>query len=203
MSEIRGWIGVDLDGTLAHYDGWHGETHIGQPVAKMVGHVKTWLEHGHYDVKVFTARVSTPDAEERAAVERAIHAWCEEHIGQRLEVVCAKDYAMVQLWDDRAAQVLPNTGVSMAEALETMMQARDSALAALAAARADHAKMREELTIARGDVKRLRRAAQRMAEGIRLAVKSRQLDARSPAADALLDYDDEFPALDAHLEETR
>lgn len=24
MSGNNGWIGVDLDGTLAHYDGWNG-----------------------------------------------------------------------------------------------------------------------------------------------------------------------------------
>jgi hypothetical protein len=27
-----GWIGVDLDGTLAHYDGWKGIDHIGEPI---------------------------------------------------------------------------------------------------------------------------------------------------------------------------
>lgn len=32
----NGWIGVDLDGTLAHYDHWRGETHIGPPIAPMV-----------------------------------------------------------------------------------------------------------------------------------------------------------------------
>jgi len=27
----KGWVGVDLDGTLAHYDGWKGADHIGEP----------------------------------------------------------------------------------------------------------------------------------------------------------------------------
>lgn len=27
----QGWIGVDLDGTLAEYHGWKGAEHIGQP----------------------------------------------------------------------------------------------------------------------------------------------------------------------------
>lgn len=31
-----GWIAVDLDGTLAEYDGWKGSAHIGNPVPKMV-----------------------------------------------------------------------------------------------------------------------------------------------------------------------
>lgn len=30
------WIGVDLDGALAHYEGWKGAHHIGAPLAPMV-----------------------------------------------------------------------------------------------------------------------------------------------------------------------
>jgi hypothetical protein len=40
----------------------------------------------------------------------AIGDWCEEHIGVRLPITCTKDYGMVELWDDRAVQVIPNTG---------------------------------------------------------------------------------------------
>lgn len=29
MNQIERWIGVDLDGTLAEYDGWRGWKHIG------------------------------------------------------------------------------------------------------------------------------------------------------------------------------
>lgn len=28
----EGWIGVDLDGTLAHYSGWSDPDHIGEPI---------------------------------------------------------------------------------------------------------------------------------------------------------------------------
>jgi hypothetical protein len=32
---MAGWIGVDLDGTLAHYDGiWRGDEYIGEPVGR-------------------------------------------------------------------------------------------------------------------------------------------------------------------------
>jgi hypothetical protein len=48
----NGWIGVDLDGTLAHYDGWKGADHIGEPIAPMVERVKRWLSEGH-EVRVF------------------------------------------------------------------------------------------------------------------------------------------------------
>lgn len=105
----RGWIGVDLDGTLAEYNGWKGETHVGAPVPAMVDRVKRWLADGHYDVKIFTARVSGP-GDEAVAARGAIEKWCLMHIGAVLPITCRKDYAMVELWDDRAVQVRPNTG---------------------------------------------------------------------------------------------
>lgn len=102
----NGWIGVDLDGTLAEYDGWKGPDHIGAPVPLMVERVKKWLSDG-IPVKIFTARVW---GEDRDGVATIIQDWCEKHIGQRLEVTCTKDYGMLSLWDDRAIQVIPNTG---------------------------------------------------------------------------------------------
>ena len=42
---FSGWIGVDLDGTLAHYDGWKGIEHVGPPIPAMLARVKYWLEH--------------------------------------------------------------------------------------------------------------------------------------------------------------
>lgn len=106
----KGWIGVDFDGTLATYDGWQGHTVFGDPVPLMVARVKRWLAEGK-TVKVFTARVGfgNPAVEVMEARE-AIEQWCHEHIGQRLEVVCCKDFAMIELWDDRAVAVQKNTG---------------------------------------------------------------------------------------------
>lgn len=100
----RGWIGVDLDGTIAHYDGWRGPTHIGAPIPLMVERVKEMLSRG-WLVKIFTARAGEPEC------VAAIEAWCEEHVGQRLQVTATKDYQMIQLWDDRAVQVHKNTGM--------------------------------------------------------------------------------------------
>lgn len=105
----RGWIGVDLDGTLAQYDGWKGPTHIGAPVEKMVERVKGWLAEGK-TVKVLTARVSDRDPRVRADIEEALTQWTHKHIGRVLPTTCTKDYAMIELWDDRAVQVIPNTG---------------------------------------------------------------------------------------------
>jgi hypothetical protein len=114
-----GWIGVDLDGTLAHYAGWKGDEHIGAPVPAMVARVKQWLAEG-MTVKIFTARVgytgkvavigNDDGAGFSSRQVKVIEAWCERHIGKKLEVTATKDFGMVELWDDRAIQVEMNTG---------------------------------------------------------------------------------------------
>lgn len=101
------WIGVDLDGTLAHYEGWHGGK-IGQPIEPMAERVRDWLKRG-CEVRIFTARVGQPG--EEADFERdRIQEWTQEHFGVRLPVTATKDFAMVELWDDRCIQVEANTG---------------------------------------------------------------------------------------------
>lgn len=42
-NENLGWIGVDLDGTLAVYKGWNGPEHIGEPIPIMIDRVKLWI----------------------------------------------------------------------------------------------------------------------------------------------------------------
>lgn len=109
---MSGWIGVDLDGTLAQYGGWVDELHIGEPVPAMAFRVRNWLADGR-TVKIFTARVSGNQGKAVEGVDvirKAIQDWTEKHFSVRLEVVCEKDYGMVELWDDRAVQVVPNTG---------------------------------------------------------------------------------------------
>lgn len=109
-----GWVGVDLDGTLAYYDHWRGVDHIGAPIGPMVDRVKGWLERG-VTVKIFTARMHGHGAAlvggGRADVLTPIQEWCKRHIGEILEVTNVKDFGMIELWDDRAVQVRTNTGV--------------------------------------------------------------------------------------------
>jgi hypothetical protein len=108
---MSGWIGVDLDGTLAQYSHFIGPTVIGDPIEPMVTRVKQWLAKG-IPVKIFTARVcGFRMPEERKEVEEAIQDWCKEHIGIVLPITNEKDYGMVELWDDRCVQVIPNTGM--------------------------------------------------------------------------------------------
>lgn len=125
-----GWIGVDLDGTLAHYGSWVSASHIGDPVPKMLDRVKAWLAEGR-EVRIMTARVwpiavvqvdpeqillppgmnsGNPRVMEAMVAIEAIRAWCLQHVGAVLPVTCVKDYSMIELWDDRAIQVVPNTG---------------------------------------------------------------------------------------------
>jgi hypothetical protein len=111
---VSGWIAVDLDGTLAEYQGWQGPTHIGPPVPAMRDRVRRWLEEG-LDVRIFTARVSTLDPVERSAVENAINQWGAEHLGTLLPITCVKDYGMIALYDDRAVSVRQNTGELLAD----------------------------------------------------------------------------------------
>jgi hypothetical protein len=105
----QGWIGVDLDGTLALYTGWKGPTHIGEPVPAMAERVRRWLAQG-VDVRIFTARSNPTNPDAPAAVP-AVRAWCIEHFGRELPITWEKDMEMVCLYDDRAKQVITNTGI--------------------------------------------------------------------------------------------
>jgi hypothetical protein len=94
-----GWIGVDLDGTLAHFE--HGASDplvVGAPIAVMVDRVKAWIARG-IEVKIVTARVDGGEVAAAMGTERPdviefyrnvegvialVQAWCVEHIGPAL-----------------------------------------------------------------------------------------------------------------------
>jgi hypothetical protein len=101
---MSGWIGVDLDGTLAQYGGWLGPESIGDPVPLMRERVLQWQLDG-WKVKIFTARASVPEQ------IPFVQQWCRKHGFGDMEVTNVKDFGMVELWDDRAVQVRPNTGI--------------------------------------------------------------------------------------------
>lgn len=111
----NGWIGVDLDRTLAYYDYWRGPEHVGAPIPAMVERVKQWLAEGQ-EVRIFTARVSHDNTALRMVQAQiaaaSIRDWCVKHLGIELPITCVKDFRMYQLWDDRCVSVVPNTGES-------------------------------------------------------------------------------------------
>ena len=116
---MKGWIGVDLDGTLAHYEKWVGPEHIGEPIPEMVERVRGWMAEGK-EVRIFTSRVwpgdgiwpgeNTKRRNDAWLARSAIWHWCYTHLGRALPVTHEKDPYMVELWDDRARRVETNTG---------------------------------------------------------------------------------------------
>lgn len=120
---MTGWIGVDLDGTLAHYEGWKGELHIGEPIPKMIDRVKRWISEKK-EVRIITARVSVGENDRSKSaisdIKKAIDNWCLLHIGKVLPITCCKDFGMIELWDDRCIQIIPNTGLTVQEYFETI-----------------------------------------------------------------------------------
>jgi len=97
----QGWIGVDLDGTLAEYIG--DMSYIGKPILPMLNRVKKWIANGR-EVRIFTAR-----AGDEASCEQ-IRIWLRNVGLPELPITNKKDFSMVALWDDRAVQVICNTG---------------------------------------------------------------------------------------------
>jgi hypothetical protein len=116
------WIGADLDGTLAEWHGWNGS--IGLPVPSMVDRVLQLIDQGEI-VKIFTARIypigttewNTPAAlslrggpQEAYNQLQQVQQWSQKYLGKILPVTCIKDPLMKYCLDDRAAQVIRNTG---------------------------------------------------------------------------------------------
>lgn len=124
--DADGWIGVDLDGTLAEFHGWINMVHIGDPIPEMVERVRAWLDMG-VDVRIFTARVDSKavalslnnDTDELLnhveKVRSIIQDWTEKHLGHRLQITNVKDFKMIELWDDRAVRVVLNKGCPCCE----------------------------------------------------------------------------------------
>lgn len=142
-----GWIGVDLDGTLFEYHGWVGWNVFGAPITPMIERVRAWLAAGIL-VKIVTARIGLPvfDGKEitvsyykrhRCLVTearysdcmmlRAIADHCALHGLPRLHSQCYKDTDMIEQWDDRAVQVVPNTGQTLDWELRAELTARRGA----------------------------------------------------------------------------
>lgn len=116
----KGWIGVDLDGTLAQYDKFVAVDHIGAPVPGMVDFVKRLLDDGE-DVRIFTARIAPATLaynkssqeeleDELNKVVTAIVVWSHTNIGRMLPIAHSKDFMMKALYDDRCIQIIPNEG---------------------------------------------------------------------------------------------
>jgi hypothetical protein len=78
--------------------------HIGPPVPLMMRRVRQWLDRG-LRVKIMTARAGDPVG------VAATQAWLKANGLPELEVTDKKDFGMIELWDDRAIQVVQNRGI--------------------------------------------------------------------------------------------
>jgi hypothetical protein len=103
------WVGFDLDATLAEYHSAWNLLDIGTPVPLMVDRLKQELASGKYEVKIFTARASVPGQKE------LIEQWLEKNGLSKLDITDRKDFRMAYYFDDRARQVIPNTGEVVGE----------------------------------------------------------------------------------------
>lgn len=145
----KGWYGFDLDGTLAKYDGWRGIDHIGEPVKPMVELMKRMHDEGKV-VKIMTARVAprrledgsigeqftwltrepSSDPAAKYTATRYIQDWCEEtaQLGFIPEIVYQKDHLMLELYDDRVKQVVPNEGWLVEDIAASKRQIRETTI---------------------------------------------------------------------------
>jgi len=100
---VSGWIGVELDGTLAHHVEGSQAGPIGPPIDKMLARVKQWRLAG-MDIRLFSARASDP---EQLPI---MQNWLSIHQLADMKITCSKDFALSQFWDDRSIHVISNTG---------------------------------------------------------------------------------------------
>lgn len=104
-----GWYGFDFDGTLVDHKTGDDIDGIGAPIAPMVQLAKDLLADGK-EVRIFTARVNGDDKGENECQRKMIADWTVKWLGQELMVTHEKDPSMIRLYDDRAVQVVKNTG---------------------------------------------------------------------------------------------
>ena len=101
-------IAVDLDGTLAHYDGWKGIGHIGCVIPEVANAMERAQDEGA-EVHLFTARVSDP--EDAAEAHAVISKWAAANHFNFASITAVKHKFFTEFWDDRAIQVIKNSGM--------------------------------------------------------------------------------------------
>ena len=121
------WVGFDLDGTLAKYDGWKGIENIGDPVPAMVLMARLLHSMGK-KVKILTARVAPrEDGDGGDKARKYVERWCEKNLGFVPEITHLKDASMAALFDDRAIAVEQNTGKVLGGWSDFLPRASDKA----------------------------------------------------------------------------
>ncbi|TAK59500.1 hypothetical protein [Methylobacter sp.] len=98
-------VAVDLDGTLAKYDGWKGFTNIGEPRMEMMTRLNQEHKAGSY-IMIFTCRVTSPTNKVIPAVVKALEQYLEDWgiPYDEIWLGTGKPYANVYI-DDKASRV--------------------------------------------------------------------------------------------------
>jgi hydroxymethylpyrimidine pyrophosphatase-like HAD family hydrolase len=110
---MKGHIDVDLDGTLAFYNGWNPDGSIGDPIPGMVEKIKEKRRQG-VPIHIFTARAFSGNKDRDEQIAR-IKKWCRNVFREEFHVTAEKDLGTMEIWDDRAKQVMKNTGKFVGE----------------------------------------------------------------------------------------
>lgn len=98
------FIATDLDKTLAYQSGDQTDSDaIGPPIPEMQKRVMGWIDEGK-KVKILSARASNPKKISQ------IKAWLLKNGFPSLEATNIKEPEMIELYDDKAVAVIPNTG---------------------------------------------------------------------------------------------
>lgn len=96
-------IAIDLDRTLAYFDGWDGIESIGKPIKSVVDRALAKEKEG-YTIKIFTAR-----AIDKRCID-PIKNWLKFYDLPNWEITNMKDPSMKEIWDDLAITIGNNTG---------------------------------------------------------------------------------------------
>lgn len=116
-----GWVGFDLDRTLAYYSLEQKEL-IGEPIPHILELVKKLIHEGK-DVRIFTARANIDSYNgNHNLLEyhlQLIREWCNTHIGKVLPITCSKDFNTEKIYDDIAVHVIPNKGKLVGDFIST------------------------------------------------------------------------------------
>ena len=124
MDKYPKYIGCDFDATISEYHGWKGPTDLGKPIPEMVRKIKEAMSQGS-QVWIFTARVNPGGHEYKEALEAtqaylAIAEWCVKVFGELLPITHEKNKLWQSIYDDRAIQVLPNSGILATDLLDAV-----------------------------------------------------------------------------------
>jgi hypothetical protein len=109
----KAWFGFDIDKTaFVDEEGSRGGA-IGEPVQGIIRRIKYFLRTGR-TVCIVTARVNPrePDWQAQSViVHNALVAALGEEMANQISIRCDKDRHMIDLYDDRTKQVIPNRGI--------------------------------------------------------------------------------------------